>query len=71
MEQKKGTVRRSEETRLKSDPIERTLYDVIGAVQEVLPQEEGQMVTWVVCNLLNRTPARFQNVSWGHDRIVV
>ena len=41
-------MRRSEETRLKSTSIETTLYDLIGAVQEVLPREEEKMVTWVV-----------------------
>jgi len=71
MEPRKGTIGRSEETRLKSGPIETTLYDLIGAVQEVLPQEEEKMVTMVVCHLLNRTPARFHSVSRGHGWIVV
>jgi hypothetical protein len=71
MEPRNGTIRRPEGTRLKSGCIETTLYDLIGAVQEVLPREEEKMVTRVVCHLLNRTPARFQNTSRGYSRIVV
>lgn len=66
---RKGRIRRSEETRLKSTSIETTLYDLIGAVQEVLPREEEKMVTLVVCNLLGRSPARWQNVPRKYGRI--
>jgi hypothetical protein len=66
-----GTIRHSEGTRWKSGSIETTLYDLIGAIQEVLPREEEKMVTLVLCHLLNRTTARFRSVSRGHGRIVV
>jgi len=65
MEPRNGTIRRSEGTRLKSGSIETTLYDLIGAVQEVLPQEDEKMVTLVVCDLLNRGTAKFQNFPGG------
>ena len=71
MESGKGMFPRAEEPRLKTTSIKTTLYDLIGAVQEVLPQEDEKMVTRVVCHLLNRTPARFQKVSRGHGRIEV
>jgi hypothetical protein len=56
-----GTIRRHGETRLKSAPIETTLYDLIGAVQDALPREDEKMVTWVVWYLLNRGIAKFQS----------
>jgi ribosomal protein L17 len=71
MEARNGTIRRSKGTRLKSGSIKTTLYDLIGAVQEVLPREEEKMVTLVVRHLLNRTPVRYQNASGGYSRIVV
>jgi hypothetical protein len=71
MEPSKGTIRRSEETRLKSTSIETTLYDLIGAVQEVLPREEEKMVTFMVCNLLNRGAAKFQNFPGAYRRILI
>ena len=69
MEPRKGTIRRAEETRWKSSSIETTLYDLIGAVQEVLPRDEEKMVTLVVCNLLNRGAAKFQNFPRVPGRI--
>lgn len=56
---------------MKSGSIETTLYDLIGAVREVLPREEEKMVTLVVRHLLNRTSARFQKASRRYSRIVV
>lgn len=40
MQPTKGTIGLFEETALKSASIETTLYDLIGAVREVLPREE-------------------------------
>lgn len=71
MEPRKGRTCRSEKTRLKSASIETTLYDLIGAVQEVFPREEEKMVTWVVSNILNRGNAKFQNFPSFSHRILV
>jgi hypothetical protein len=71
MEPRQGTIRGSEQTRLKSASIETTLYDLIGAVQEVLPREEENMVTLVVCNLLSRGTAKFHNFPRGSRRILI